>query len=100
MPPVSPTSCARSQAHLRPPFNQTALAGAMHNGQTWLDAMTSQGLPAQSARALLSNVVEGQSVMLATLNMFGAIAICLFLASTVIWLAPKPKGPIDTSAAH
>jgi DHA2 family multidrug resistance protein len=81
-------------------FNQTELAGTLHGGKTWLDAMTSQGVPVQSARALLSSVVEGQSVMLATLNMFGGIAICLFLASTVIWLAPKPKGPIDTSGAH
>ena len=38
--------------------------------------------------------------MLATLNMFGVIAICLGFAATIIWLVPKPKGPIDTSGAH
>ena len=81
-------------------FNQTELAGVLHQGQAWLDVMISQGLPADTATALLSGAVEGQSVMLATLNMFGTIAICLFLASTVIGLAPKPKGPIDTSGAH
>ena len=47
-----------------------------------------------------SMVVEGQSVMLATLNMFGVIALCLGFAATIIWLVPKPKGPIDTSGAH
>jgi len=80
--------------------NQTELAGVINNGQATLDAMTSQGIPADTARALLSSAVEGQSVMLATLNMFGVIAICLFVAGMIIWLAPKPKGPVDTSSAH
>jgi DHA2 family multidrug resistance protein len=80
--------------------NQTELAGAMHNGQLVIDAATAQGVPKDTAVHLLTNLVEGQSVMLATLNMFAAIAICLAVASGIIWLAPKPKGPIDTSGAH
>src|SRR4029078_11662157 len=57
-------------------------------------------MPADSARAMLSTLVDQQAVMLATLNMFGVIAICLGFAATIIWLVPKPKGPIDTSGAH
>jgi MFS transporter, DHA2 family, multidrug resistance protein len=38
--------------------------------------------------------------MLATLNMFGVIAVCLGAAAAIIWLVPKPDGPIDTSGAH
>lgn len=38
--------------------------------------------------------------MLATLNMFAAIAVCFAFAAALIWLAPKPQGPIDTSGAH
>src|SRR3546814_11570574 len=49
---------------------------------------------------LLTGIVESQSVMLATLNMFAAITICFAVAATLIWVAPKPKGPIDTSGAH
>ncbi len=49
---------------------------------------------------MLSQVIEGQSVMLATLDMFGLIAVCLGGAAMIIWLVPKPKGPIDTSGAH
>lgn len=48
----------------------------------------------------LSQLVEGQSVMLATLDMFGVIALALGVASALIWLVPKPEGPIDTSGAH
>lgn len=80
--------------------NQTELAGAMHNGEIVLDVATAQGVPQDTATHLLSYLVEGQSVMLATLNMFAAIALCFFFAATLIWLAPKPKGPIDTSGAH
>ena len=80
--------------------NNNEIVNAMPHGQQAVDAMTANGMPLESARAALSLVVEGQSVMLATLNMFGVIAICLGLAATIIWLVPKPKGPIDTSGAH
>jgi DHA2 family multidrug resistance protein len=80
--------------------NQTELASVISHGQGAMDAMTSQGVSPETARALLSSAVESQSVMLATLNMFGVIAVCLFFAATIIWLAPKPRGPIDTSHAH
>jgi DHA2 family multidrug resistance protein len=80
--------------------NQTELAGVLHLGQANLDGMHTLPGPGETARALLTGLVEGQSVMLATLNMFGAIAICLFVAATLIWIAPKPKGPIDTSGGH
>jgi DHA2 family multidrug resistance protein len=49
---------------------------------------------------MLSMLVDQQAVMLGTLNMFGVIAVCLGFAATLIWLVPKPKGPIDTSGAH
>jgi len=80
--------------------NNTEIANAMPNGQAAIDAMTGQGVPVESARTMLSYVVEGQSVMLATLNMFGVIAITLGIAAALIWLVPRPKGPIDTSGAH
>jgi DHA2 family multidrug resistance protein len=80
--------------------NNTEIANAMPNGQQAVDAMTAQGVPLEAARTMLSQLVEGQSVMLATLNMFGVIALCLGFAGALIWLVPKPKGPIDTSGAH
>jgi len=80
--------------------NQTELAGAMPNGQAVIDGAVAQGVPKDSAVTMLTGVVEGQSVMLATLNMFAAIALCLAFAACLIWLAPRPEGPIDTSGAH
>lgn len=80
--------------------NQTELAGAMHQGQATLDGMMAGGSSPETATAMLTGIVEGQSVMLATLNMFGLIAMCFAVAATLIWLAPRPKGPIDTSGGH
>lgn len=80
--------------------NQTELAGVLNIGQPAMQALSGPGAPHDAATTVLSGIVEGQSVMLATLNMFGAIAICLGGAAAIIWLAPKPTGPIDTSGAH
>jgi DHA2 family multidrug resistance protein len=80
--------------------NQTELAGAMTQGQATLDGMMASGMSHQSATASLTQIVEGQSVMLATLNTFAAVAIVFFFAATLIWMAPRPKGPIDTSGGH
>jgi len=80
--------------------NQTELAGAMLNGRQALEGADSMGLPHDVSTNLLAMAVEGQSVMLATLNMFGVIALCLAVSAAIIWLVPKPKGPIDTSGAH
>jgi DHA2 family multidrug resistance protein len=80
--------------------NEGELVNAMQHGKTAVDTMLIHGIPLENARALLWQVIEGQSVMLATLNMFGVIAVCLGFAATIIWLVPKPKGPIDTSGAH
>jgi DHA2 family multidrug resistance protein len=80
--------------------NEGELVNAMQHGKAAVDAMVAQGIPLENARALLWQVIDGQAVMLATLNMFGVIAICLGIAAGIIWLVPKPKGPIDTSGAH
>jgi DHA2 family multidrug resistance protein len=62
--------------------------------------MVDAGQSQQSAIASLDQLVQGQSVMLATLHIFGTIAVCFVVAAMIVWLVPKPKGPIDTSAAH
>ena len=80
--------------------NEGEIVNAMQHGRAAIDGMLAQGIPLENAQALLWQVVEGQSVMLATLNMFGVIAVCLGFSAMIIWLVPRPKGPIDTSGAH
>lgn len=94
------TSLIQSEWSNATRVNNTEIANSMVNGQAAVETMTAQGIPAESARTMLSYVVEGQSVMLATLDMFGVIAVCLGISAAIIWFVPKPKGPIDTSGAH
>jgi len=79
--------------------NRTELAGAMTQGQASIDAMTSSGMDQQTAVNQISGIVEGQSVMLASVHVFATLGVILLIAAALIWLAPKPKGPIE-AAAH
>ncbi len=80
--------------------NQAELAGAMTNGGHVIDGLVGKGVPREVAVTGLTQVVEGQSLMLATLHMFGILAVVFLFAATLIWIGPRPKGPIDTSGAH
>ncbi len=81
-------------------FNQTELVSAMTNSDKLINDMVASGTPQNVAVASLTRVVEQQSVLLATLNMFSVITVVFVFAALLPWLAPKPKGPIDTSGAH
>jgi DHA2 family multidrug resistance protein len=80
--------------------SQTQLAGAMVQSAGVIEQFEARGVTHDGAVALLSNVVEGQSVMLATLSIFGVVAVIFFVSAILIWMVPKPQGPIDASAAH
>jgi DHA2 family multidrug resistance protein len=79
---------------------QTALASAMPMGSSTVDSLVSGGQSHASAVASLDSLVQSQSVMLATIHVFGMIAACSAFAAMLIWLAPRPKGPIDASGGH
>ena len=89
------TGWSNAQRH-----NQSELVGVMHFADGLVEWMRSLGASREQATELLTHLIESQSVMLATINMFAVIAICFGFAATLIWFAPKPQGPIDTSGAH
>jgi len=80
--------------------NNTELAGAMTHGDLTIDAMMAGGASRDQAVTALDMIVQGQSLMLATLDMFAVLAVVFGFAALLIWLAPRPQGPIDTSGAH
>jgi DHA2 family multidrug resistance protein len=79
---------------------QTALAGAMPMGSATIDSLVNNGQSHDSAVASLDALVQSQSVMLATVHVFGMIATCSAFAAMLIWIAPRPKGPIDIGGGH
>jgi DHA2 family multidrug resistance protein len=80
--------------------NQTELASAMVNGRQSLDALIARGVPHDEAVFRLSTLVQNQSIMLATTQLFTVIAVIFLVAALLVWLTPKPKGPIESSGAH
>lgn len=80
--------------------NNTELAGAMTHGELAVQGIMESGINREQAVAGLDMIVQQQSVMLATLNMFAVLAIVFAFSALLIWMAPRPQGPIDTSGAH
>jgi MFS transporter, DHA2 family, multidrug resistance protein len=80
--------------------SQTELVNAMPNANLVVNGMVQGGMPHDVAVASLAQIVAGQSTLLATLNVFATITLVFLFAAALIWLSPKPQGPIDTSGAH
>lgn len=51
-------------------------------------------------RSAIDWLVQKQSVMVATNNLFFTIAVIFVVAACVIWLAPKPRHAVDPAAVH
>lgn len=80
--------------------NQTELVNGMTRQSAAIDAMTANGMSQQAATASLTRIVEGQSVMLATLDIFAIIALCFLFTAVLVWFVPNPKTPVNTEEGH
>nr|WP_037504382.1 DHA2 family efflux MFS transporter permease subunit [Sphingobium bisphenolivorans] len=58
------------------------------------------GLSPEQAPQMLSNLVEQQASMVSMNHIFVISALIFFLASVMVWIAPKPAGAVDMSKAH
>lgn len=76
------------------------LAGLTDRSGVALAAMQNGGMSAEQARSSMDWMLQGQSVMIATNQLFMVIACIFALAACMIWLAPKPKQGVDTSSVH
>jgi DHA2 family multidrug resistance protein len=64
-------------------------------------ALTASGMSPDMVRTSLDNLLQGQSVMLATNQLMAVVAAIFVVAACVIWLAPKPARAVDmTQAGH
>ncbi|MDB5671091.1 MAG: family efflux transporter permease subunit [Alphaproteobacteria bacterium] len=80
--------------------DRTALVDVLNGSDATLQQLRGAGLSEEQGRAMIDRLVDQQSLMLATNHIF-LIATCLFaFGAAVVWLVPRPKGKVDTSAAH
>jgi DHA2 family multidrug resistance protein len=63
-------------------------------------SLASAGFGIEQSRQMISNMVEQEAVTLAIDHIFLIAAFVLFFAAAVVWLSPRAKDAVDTSAAH
>jgi DHA2 family multidrug resistance protein len=71
------------------------LSGVLNDPQGVLAKIRATGETAQQALQSLDNMVQTQSVMLATNHIFQFVGAILLLTAAGIWLMPKPTGPVS-----
>jgi DHA2 family multidrug resistance protein len=80
--------------------NRVQLSGRLNDAGSVMAHLQAAGQTPEQARQSLDNLVQGQSVMVATNQMFLVIGAVLGLAALAVWLMPKPKGPVAAAAGH
>ncbi len=76
------------------------LAGVLNGVQDRIDALMAMGLSSQQALRQIDNLVQTQSVMLATDRVFFITAFIFLVTACFVWLAPRPRPVAAAAAAH
>jgi MFS transporter, DHA2 family, multidrug resistance protein len=71
--------------------NHADIAGSMHDPGAVQTTLMHAGMTSTQALSQLDNMVQSQSVMLATDQVLYGITIAYVVAAAVVWLAPKPR---------
>ena len=80
--------------------DRVELAGNLHDAPGALGKLVRTGQTARQAVQSLDNLVQTQSVMLATNHIFQIVGCILLLTSAGVWLIPRPDGPIKAEMGH
>jgi DHA2 family multidrug resistance protein len=75
------------------------LAGLADKSGDTLAMLTGSGMSHDAAVSQLNNLVQSQSVMIATNQLMFVVAMAFAIAALAIWLAPKPARAIDMAQA-
>jgi DHA2 family multidrug resistance protein len=81
-------------------YVHSELAGLTDQHSIATDAMQSAGMTLSQVRGSIDWLVQKQSVMIATNQIFIILAVIFIVAASIIWLAPKPKHVVDPTAVH
>lgn len=62
--------------------------------------LAAHGFSPEQIRKMIENLVEQQAYAVSTTHLFGVCVFVFLFAAAIVWLSPRPTGPVDTSAAH
>jgi DHA2 family multidrug resistance protein len=80
--------------------SQTGLVENLTHGAKAVRDFEALGLSRPSAVGQLAGMIDSQSVMLATLHVFGTITVVFFAAAMLIWISPRPRGAVAVGGGH
>jgi len=78
---------------------RSALVDGMHGADT-VQQLAARGFSPGQALQAVSQLVDREAVTIATAGIFLLTALVFMVAAGMVWLAPRPAGPVDTSLAH
>ena len=81
-------------------YNHADLVGTVDRMGDTLRSLSQSGLSGDAASAQLNQLLQSQSIMLATNQIFLLTSLSFLIAACAIWLAPRPSRVADTSQAH
>jgi len=79
--------------------SRNEMAGTLQPADTQAQ-LGNMGMSIEQVRQIISNLVDQEALAIAMDHVFFLSALVLFVATAIVWLAPQPIGPVDTSAAH
>lgn len=80
-------------------YNHSELAGLTDRSGQAMQTFQAQGMSHDQALYALNNLVDEQSVMIATNQVMALVAFAFVIAASVIWFAPKPKHAVSMAQA-
>jgi DHA2 family multidrug resistance protein len=80
-------------------YKHAELAGLADSTGEAARNLTGSGMSMDGVRAVLDQVTQGQSVMLATNDIIWMVALAFCVAASAIWLAPRPRRAMDMMQA-
>lgn len=80
-------------------ISRNELVAQMHVEPT-RNALEAAGFQVGQIRGMIEQQITTQSMAVATTHIFLASAGLFFVSAVIIWAAPRPRGKVDTSAAH
>jgi DHA2 family multidrug resistance protein len=80
--------------------NQAQLVDVMKGTEQTVSMLEAGGMSHLQALQSVTNLAHGEAVTLATNEIFMACAVMFCIAAIVIWIVPKPAGPIQAGPAH
>lgn len=81
-------------------YNHADLVGSIDAAGDTLRSLQDSGMSLDAASNQLNQLLQSQSIMLSTNQIFWLTGLSFVVAACAIWLAPRPTRVADTSQAH